>query len=268
MTWFEALLLGIIQGIAEFLPISSDGHLALAALLFDVKEGGLTLTVMLHVGTLLATALILRRRLGLALGDGLRALAAPSLFKTTAGGRDALFVVLASIPTAVIGLTLRDAVDAWTYSPNAIGWGFLATAICLLASLGARPGHQDSPSWHAALAVGAMQGLAVLPGVSRSALTITCLLYLGLARARAFELSMLMSIPAVLGAVLLEIPHAMRDIDGVAMAIFATAVAFISGTLALLSLRRVVISGGFAWFALWVGPLSLATLALARSWPH
>jgi len=204
MSWLEALLLGLIQGIAEFLPISSDGHLALAALLFDVEEGSLTLTVMLHIGTLFATALILRRRLGLALADGLRALTSPSLFKTTAGGRDALFVVLASIPTALIGLTLRDAVEAWTHSPTAIGWGFLATAVCLLASIWARTGAQESPGWSGALAVGAMQGLAVLPGVSRSALTITCLLFLGLTRARAFELSMLMSIPAVFGAVLLE----------------------------------------------------------------
>jgi len=264
---FEAILLGFIQGVAEFLPISSDGHLALAALLFDVKEGGLTLTVMLHVGTLLATALVLRQRLGTAIAEGARALGNPEIFSTTPGGRDALFVVGASVPTALIGLGLRDAVEVWTYSPWAIGFGFLATTLCLVVSVWAKPGLLESPGVRAALLVGVFQGLAVLPGVSRSALTITTLFFLGVQRGRAFELSMLMSIPAVFGAVLLESPHAVRDIQGVGMAVLGTVVAFVTGVIALLLLRSIVVSGRFAWFALWVGPLALATLALARSLP-
>ncbi|HSC87487.1 MAG TPA: undecaprenyl-diphosphate phosphatase [Polyangiaceae bacterium] len=268
MSVWDAFWLGLIQGLAEFLPISSDGHLALAQLLFGIREGGLTLTVMLHVGTLLATALVLRERLGRAVLAGLSALRAPSLFVTDPGGRDALFVVVASVPTAVIGFALRDRVEAWTLDPNVIAAGFAATAVCLLLSTAAQPGEREDPSWGQALLVGAMQGLAVLPGVSRSCLTITTLLFAGIARPRAFELSMLMSIPAVLGAVILETPHALRDLSQPGLAAFGTFVAFVTGVAALLALRRIVVSGKFSWFAAWVGPLALATFALARAWPR
>jgi undecaprenyl-diphosphatase len=268
MSLWDAILLGVVQGVAEFLPISSDGHLALAQLLFGIREGGLTLTVMLHFGTLLATALVLRERLGRAIVAGVRALGQPSLFRTDAAGRDALFVVVASVPTALIGFGLRDAVERWTTDPWAIGWGFVATTACLVASLAAKPGRLEDPSVRAALLVGAMQGLAVLPGVSRSCLTITTLLFLGIARGRAFELSMLMSVPAVFGAVLLETPHALRELDQLGLAALATFIAFVTGVGALLALRRIVVSGRFPWFAIWVGPLSLATLALAHSWPR
>ncbi len=91
--YLESLLLGIIQGITEFLPISSDGHLALAEILFDLKAGGLTFNVMLHAGTLIATHVMLRREVSAAVGGGLAALRRPRLFLESDGGRDALTVV-------------------------------------------------------------------------------------------------------------------------------------------------------------------------------
>jgi len=264
----DAILLGILQGITEFLPVSSSGHLALAGILFDIKDAGLTLNVLLHVGTLVATAVVLHKRLGAALGAGLKALVKPSLFRTTEGGRDALFVVLASIPTGIIGFTIRDQVDAWTRSPTVVGVGFLITAVLLISTRFAKPGAIEHPVWQAALLLGLAQGCAVLPGISRSGTTIALALFLGVQRGRAFELSMLMSIPAVFGAALLEAPKMFSGgLSDVVPALMGAGVASISGIGAMLVLRRMVVGGSFPFFALWMLPLAVATLAMARAWP-
>lgn len=263
----QAALLGVIQGLTEFLPVSSDGHLALAQILFGMKDAGLTLSVMLHAGTFLATLLVLRKRVGPAIYDGLRAFARPSRFSETDGGRDALVVILASIPTAAIGFGLRDLVERWTSSPLVVGMGFALTGAILLSTRWVKPKDREVPTLIGALAIGVAQGIAVLPGVSRSGSTIALALWLGVRPDRAFELSMLMSLPAVLGAVLLELPK-MAGSGNVGVAIVGAVVAFGVGLVALVFLRRVVMRGHFAWFALWVLPLALATLALARAWPR
>lgn len=263
----EAILLGILQGISEFLPISSSGHLALAGILFDLQDAGLTLNVLLHVGTLVATGIVLRQRLLLAFTSGARALLRPSLFRTTPGGQDALFVFIASIPTGIIGLSLRDHVEVWTWSPLVVGLGFLVTSILLVLTRFAPTGVIEHPSAKAAVLLGLAQGLAVLPGISRSGTTIFLALFLGVQRARAFELSMLMSVPAVVGAALVELPHLSEGISELPGAILGAIVACLCGVGAMLVLRRTVVGGLFPLFALWVFPLALATLAMARSWP-
>lgn len=264
----EALLLGLLQGISEFLPISSSGHLALAGMLFGIKDAGLTLNVLLHVGTLVATALVLRHRLTDAVLSGVKALASPTRFRTTRGGQDALFVVLASIPTAIMGLALRDTVDEWTRSPLVVGLGFLFTAALLVSTQFARQGNVEHPGARAALILGVAQGIAVAPGISRSGITIAVALFLGVQRGRAFELSMLMSVPAVFGAALLELPGSLNELDGLLEALLGAVVACVSGVFAMLVLRRMVVGGSFPWFALWVFPLSVATLFMSQAWPH
>ncbi|MCC6215943.1 MAG: undecaprenyl-diphosphate phosphatase [Polyangiaceae bacterium] len=265
-TSIEAIALGVLQGLTEFLPVSSDGHLGLAQVLFGI-EGGLALTVTLHAGTFAATVLVLRRRVVDAIVEASRALASPARFRETAGGRDALAVLAASVPTAAIGLGLREAVERWTTEPLAIGLGLLATACVLTSTRWAREGEADTAGVGVALLVGLAQGLAVLPGLSRSGSTIALALFLGVRRERAFELSMLMSLPAVFGALVLEAPKALRDGFALGPALAGAVVAFVVGVFALLALRRVVVRGAFAAFALWVFPLSLATLALAWAWP-
>jgi undecaprenyl-diphosphatase len=264
----ESVVLGAIQGLTEFLPISSDGHLALTEMLFNFSNKGLALNVMLHVGTLAATLVMLWSRVRPALFDGLAACVKPALFSTVPGARDALVVILASIPTALLGLGLRRSVERWTESPLAVGLGFLATSVVLIASRFAREGKDEQPGVVGALLVGLAQGLAVLPGLSRSASTITVALFLGVKPQRAFELSMLMSLPAVLGATLLEAPKAFGDSALLVPAAVGAAVAFFVGLLALGLLRRIVMAGRFSWFAAWVVPVALATLAMAKAWPH
>jgi undecaprenyl-diphosphatase len=264
----EAVLLGTIQGLTEFLPVSSDGHLALAQILFGVSGSHLTLTVMLHAGTLLATLLVLRARVATAVAEGVRSVVRPARFKETPGGRDALVVILASLPTAMIGFGLRDLVERWTESPLIVGLGFVATAILLISARWAPKGSDETPSMLGALALGIAQGFAVLPGLSRSGSTITLALWLGIKPERAYELSMLMSLPAVTGALLLEAPKALSSPTGLGTAAIGSAVAFAVGIVALVILRRVLKRGAFPLFAIWVVPVALATLALARAWPH
>jgi undecaprenyl-diphosphatase len=263
----DAALLGVVQGVTEFLPISSDGHLALAEILFRLENGGLTFNVMLHAGTLIATLIVLRAQVVRAARAGFAALFKPRLFTSTAGGRDALVVLIASLPTALIGLLLRDPVERWTESPIALGFGFLGTTVMLLVAQLSPQGQREQPTMRGALLVGIAQGLAVLPGLSRSGSTIAIAIWLGVRPDRAFELSMLMSLPAVVGALLLEGRHALEGPFPGAPALLGAAVALVTGVVALLVLRRVVVRGRFGWFAFWVGPLALATLALGLAWP-
>ncbi len=191
----SSIVLGVIQGITEFLPISSDGHLALAQLLLGIEEGGLTFSVMLHAGTLFATLLVLRGRVAPAVVDGTKALVKPSRFSSSSGGRDALVVICASLPTAVIGLVLRDAVERWTHSPMVIGLGFLGTAAVVFSTRFVRVGQREVPSVVGAILIGLCQGLAVLPGLSRSGSTIAAALWLKVRPDRAFDPSRSMSLP-------------------------------------------------------------------------
>jgi len=176
-------------------------------------------------------------------------------------------VVLASLPTALIGLALRDVVESLSRSPLWIGLGFLVTTAFLLLTLRPTQEKTSDPGLRLALLVGVLQGAAVLPGVSRSGLTISVLLLSGVRPARAFELSMLIGIPAILGATLLEIPQMLGELQNLPAGLLGAVVAFLTGLVALLFLRRAVTGGRFGWFALWVGPLSLSTLALAWAWP-
>jgi undecaprenyl-diphosphatase len=263
----HAIILGILQGLTEFLPISSDGHLALAQMLLDVDGGGLTLSVLLHAGTWLATVLYFRERLAKVLLDLWQHARERRLPPPASPGWDAVLVLVATVPTGLIGLALHDLVADWTEEPLATGFGFVITACALTSTLWAKPGALASPTLVGALLLGLAQGAAVAPGVSRSGVTIVAALWLGVRSERAFELSMLMSVPAVAAAVLLELLQG-DPLSGHALALTTGAVtAFGVGLLALSLLRRVVSRGHLGWFALWVLPVALATLALAKAWP-
>jgi len=262
-----ALLLGILQGLTAFFPVSSDGHLALAQMLLEVDGGALTLSVLLHAGTLLATLLYFRQRIARVSLDLWHQLRRGRLPAPSAPGWDVLLVLVAAVPTALIGLSLREVVEQWTDEPLATGFGFVITACLLTSTLWCKPGTRLSPSVLGALLLGVAQGLAVAPGVSRSGITIVAALWLGVRAERAFELSMLMSIPAVAAAVLLELLGG-DPLSGHPLVLLAGAsAAFGMGLLALRLLERVVARGYVAWFALWVLPVALATLALAKAWP-
>jgi undecaprenyl-diphosphatase len=262
----EATLLGVIQGITEFLPISSDGHLAIARLLFGGQLDPAA-TVLLHLGTLSATLIVLRKCARSALVEGMRGVVRPALLKETPGGRDAVVIAIATIPTAVVGLSLKSLSLGESDSPTLVGICFLGSAVAIGSTYWAPAGARRIPTPMGALLVGLAQGFAVLPGLSRSGVTIATLLWLGVAGERAFELSFLISLPAIAGAELLDARHALHgDFGGLAL-VYATFIACVVGVGALEVLRSVLERRVVAVFAIYLVPLGLATLAWGYARP-
>jgi len=260
----DAIILGIVQGITEFLPISSDGHLAITQKLLG-QEASLAITVFLHIGTLLATALVLRQKSAALVVDSFRALGAPKTLWSEAG--DVRTVLFVTIPTGIIGIALKHSVERWSDDPMVIGACFLLSAAVLVSTRWAKNRELLTTTIGGAVFVGCAQGLAVLPGLSRSALTISSLLWLGLSRQRAFELSFLASLPAVLGAVLLEAPKALKVPGSTGPLLMGVLASFVFGVIALVLLRR-ILGGNRVWaFSLYLVPLALATLAWGYAAP-
>lgn len=252
-----AIGLGVVQGVTEFLPISSDGHLALFGLLFEVPEASLVTTVTLHLGTLLATLLVFRADLGQLLRSAWSSLSTPKALLQVPEGKLLACIVVASLPTAVIGLLLEDAVEPLSRSPWAVGLGFLGSALAVLSTRRREAG-ADTFSLGAAFVVGVLQGLAVLPGLSRSASTIASAMLLGLSPQAAFRFSFLLSMPAVAGAALLELgkPGVIAGLSPVAW--IGAGIALVTGVVALKLLRGVLARGRFWLFGLYLIPLGAA----------
>lgn len=250
------MLLGVVQGVTEFLPVSSDGHLALAGFLLELRELPLATVVLMHAGTLLATLLVMRKDLIVLLEGALKEEGGPF----APPRKELMGIVLASVPTVVIGLSLEKHVSAWAEDPRIVGLCLLGTAAFLLLTR-RPPGASEVLRLRHYVAVGIAQGLAVLPGLSRSASTIALAMALGLSPQAAFRFSFLLSLPAVGGAVLLESvkPEAMATLDP--MGALGAVVAFFSGLAALLLLRGAVSRGNFWKFALYVVPLAIWLIA-------
>jgi undecaprenyl-diphosphatase len=262
----EAALLGIVQGITEFLPISSDGHLALAQLLFGGPVDPAA-TVFLHLGTLSATLVVLRKSVRSALVEGARGLVRPSLLKETRGGRDAVVIAVATIPTAIVGLSLKNLSLGESTSPTLLGVCFLGSAMAIGSTYWAPKGNRDAPPHAGALLVGLAQGIAVLPGLSRSGMTIATLMWLGVSGERAFELAFLISLPAIAGAELLDARHAFEAGPEGLILVYATLIAFAVGVGALYVVRDMLQRRVIAVFAIYLVPLGLATLAWGYARP-
>jgi undecaprenyl-diphosphatase len=267
-TSFElAALLGALRGLTEFWPISSSGHLALAQTLFNLGEADRSLSSILRLGTLVASVFFFRKRLLRLLAELWLIVSRSSAPREPARAQDLLFIAVACAPTAVLGLILHDSARAWAEEPLAVGFGFSLTGLLLLSSLWAGTAKVPSPNVLAALIVGVAQGLAILPGISRTAATIVTALWFGVRPERAFELSMLIGIPTVAGAILLDFTQDPAHGAGVLQVLLGLAIATGLGVAALYVMRRAVTQRQLAWFALWVLPLALATLAMARAWP-
>jgi undecaprenyl-diphosphatase len=254
-----AIGLGLVQGVTEFLPISSDGHLALFALLFKIESASLALTVLLHVGTLLATALVLRADLASLARATLSGLRHPVSFARTPEGELLLKLALASVPTAVIGLLLERYVEALTHDPWTVGAGFLGSALAVSSTRGRVDG-SDTLGWGSVMMVGLVQGLAVLPGLSRSGVTIAWALALGMSAPAAFRFSFLLSLPAVAGAALLELSNPDVLAGFAPGAWLGALVAFITGYVALRLVRGLLVRDRFWLFAVYLVPLSAVML--------
>ncbi|MFT5288347.1 MAG: undecaprenyl-diphosphatase [Planctomycetota bacterium] len=258
-------LLATIQGLTEFLPISSSGHLVLAQSALGLSEPGLAIEVIVHLGTLLAVFAVYRRDiLGILRGMGAGA------------WREPLLVLLATLPTVYAGLVHGDQIEQLFGSPRFAAKMLFVTAAILLigewarrrqlrigpeldraeeagaASAQAKPGIL-LPTWWGALAIGLAQSMAIMPGISRSGSTIAVGLLVGLAPMAAARFSFLMAIPAILGAAVLKLPNALEQESGLSAADlgFSALIAAIVGWISLRLLLSFLGRGAFAWFALY-----------------
>ncbi|MDR1621903.1 MAG: undecaprenyl-diphosphate phosphatase [Synergistaceae bacterium] len=259
-TW-QILVLGVVQGVTEFLPISSSGHLALLQTFFELPAGNLlAFDLMLHCATVLAVMLFFREDIAAIGTQWCRGLFLKKA-RETEGWRCAWLILAGTVVTAVVALPLEGAVEKAMSSRFAVGVGLLVTAglLCLVPLV---PERQKALSLRTALLVGLVQGLAVFPGVSRSGSTLAVALFMGLTGRDAFRLSFLMSIPAILGASLLEAVYILRHPFSVLPdgCFWAALIAFALGCLSLAFLRRLVLSGKWPYFGLYCFLLGLTVI--------
>lgn len=265
MTIFYAIILGILQGIAEFLPISSSGHLALAQHLLGLKDIPLLFDVFLHLATLGAVILFFRKKIWMLLCVfcrmciGKKADAEENLYR-----RYILGVILATLVTGAIGILVEKKLNALPV--KFICGGFIITSILLLIASFVEKRNkrnvQTAPLWWQSLIIGFAQGLGTLPGISRSGATISGSLLCGVTREVAGEFSFIASIPAIVGAFFLEL----KDLGEVGTAIgiepvvAGCAAAFASGFIALTLLMKMIRNGKLGWFAVYLVPVGIIGL--------
>jgi len=242
MNYLEAALLGIIQGLTEFLPVSSSGHLVLGEALLKVKQPGVAFEVIVHLGTLLSVLFYFRTRLMQLVR---------SVFDTSMRTERAMvgYLIIATIPAGFAGLLLEDFFEQ-VFSAPAMTSGFLIlTGLILLSTKFHKPGGKPV-TLGSCIVMGLGQAVAILPGVSRSGTTIASGMWAGVRPAEAAEFSFLLSIPAIAGAAVLKSPE-LIGLDQALLGpyLVGAALSFIAGLIAVSSLLAIIRRGKFEYFA-------------------
>jgi undecaprenyl-diphosphatase len=244
MNLLEAIVLGVVQGLTEFFPVSSSGHLVLAEALLDVNPPGVAFEVMVHLATLLSVLVLYRRRIVELIVGGLRRRPADLRYLGMLG--------VATVPAALVGVTLSGAIAGVFDLPLVAAVSLLVTGSVVYSIRWLAAGcDRPDPGWSGSLRVGIAQALALLPGISRSGCMVAAALHAGTKREIAAEFSFLLSVPAILGASALEIPELAGGAAGIGgAALLAAALsAFLAGVLAILLFLRWLRGGRFHRFA-------------------
>ncbi len=251
----KSIVYGLVQGLGEFLPISSSGHLLLAQRIFGDTEGSHLSTVLLHVATLAAVCIVYREQIW-------ELIRKPFQKKT-------LYLVIATAVTVVVMLIMKKLLNVTEEIEfRMLGYCFIFTALILTAAEFARHNVKrrytaDTMKWQHPIVIGALQGIAILPGVSRSGSTITGALFCGVKKKSAAEFSFLLSIPAILGGAVLEIPdlieNGMGDFSWYGTLI-AMLVAGVSGYFAVRFMIRLITKRSFMGFIIYTAALGAFVL--------
>lgn len=261
MDWLEALVLGIIQGLTEYLPVSSSGHLAIGQALFGMDDGAdnLMFTVVVHVATVLSTLVVLWSEIDWILRGLFK-------FELNAETKYALNILVSMIPVGIVGVFFKD------YVEEIFGSGLLVVGCCLLITASlltfsyfAKPRQKEHISWKDALIIGIAQAIAVLPGVSRSGSTIATGLLLGNKKESLAQFSFLMVIPPILGEALLDVMKAVKGeavlggIEALPLTIGFLA-AFLSGCVACKWMISIVKRGKLIYFGIYCAVVGVITI--------
>lgn len=263
MDWIQALILGLVQGLTEYLPVSSSGHLAIGSYLFGVDgEDNLAFTIMVHVATVLSTLVVLWKEIDWIL---------KGLFKFQLNDETKYFIniVVSMIPVGIVGVFFKDKVEEVFGSGLLIvGIMLLFTAVLLTFSYYAKPRQREHITLRDAFIIGLAQACAVMPGLSRSGSTIATGLLLGNKKEKLAQFSFLMVIPPILGEALLDVlkgikgEQAFGNIDVLPLAVGFVA-AFVSGCLACKWMISIVKRGKLIWFGLYCAVAGAATIVFS-----
>ena len=254
MTIWEAILLGIIQGATEFLPVSSSGHSVLVPLLFNLESPSLGAVAIAHLGTLIAVLLYFRTDLIQLITGSLQAVQKQTFLKN-ADFRLAVWIVIGTIPAVVVGYLFKDAFDGLSGHPRAVALILLGTAAILVIGELLLSGKKRLEEMNGvdAVWIGLLQALALFPGISRSGSTIMAGLFRGLNRELAARYSFLLGIPAIAGGGLLSVIDLMQSNDATPIAIYLVvlAVSFVVGYACIVWLLTLVRRYSFYGFAIY-----------------
>lgn len=268
MDWLQALIMGIFQGLTEYLPVSSSGHLAIAGELLGVEdpEKVMTFTVAVHVATVLSTIVILWKEI-VWIFKGLFRPLSDNGGKMNDEQKYCLNIIVSMIPIGIVGLFFKDYVEQAFSGLVLVGCCLLVTSLLLGFSYFAKPRTREHITVKDAIIIGVAQAIAVLPGLSRSGSTIGTGLIIGNKKESLAQFSFLMAIPPILGMALLDLKdmikmgmsEAMADISSLALAVGFVA-AFVTGCLACKLMINLVKKGKMIWFAVYCAVAGVAVL--------
>jgi undecaprenyl-diphosphatase len=253
MSWWQVVVLAVVQGLTEFLPVSSSGHLAIVSRLFFADDAGASFTAVSQLGTELAVLVYFARdiwRIGKAWFNGLLVTA-----HRNADYRMGWYVIIGTIPICIIGLLFKDEIrtgvrNLWVIATALV---VFSAVIALAERLGRQTRHVDQLNWRDAIVVGVAQTLALVPGISRSGATISAGLFLGVDRELAARFGFLLAIPAVFASGLFSLPDAFHPVlEGMSATgpqlLVATVIAFVVGLAAVAWLLRFLVHHSMYWF--------------------
>ena len=256
MDWIQAFILGIIQGLTEFLPISSSGHLVLAQHFLGIETPGVLLEVILHMGTLVAILIYFH--------DDIRQLFQSALKDQENSRKYIMHLVIATVPAVCIGLLFQDIIET-TFTPSIVKWMLFVTGVVVGSTYFFQNRSRRDLVAITALCIGFAQAFAVLPGISRSGVTISLALMIGVQHEKAAQFAFFMAIPVLLGAGLLQLFTIDYQVTISFMPLF---VGFISsgvtGYLVINWLLAVVSRGKFYLFSLYCFMISLLSFIMIK----
>jgi len=258
MSWWESIILGLVQGLTEFLPVSSSGHLVLGQYVLGLEAGGngVLFEVLVHFGTVLSIAWVYRRRLGVLIRDVVVHAMKPGSWKSSYSDqpnfRMGVHILLTMIPTGLVYVFLGDRIEAAFGSPRLAAGMLLVTGTLLLLTMWSNKGKRRVGAGNSLL-IGLAQAAAMIPGISRSGATICTAMYQQIDPEEAADFSFLMLLPVVVGATVLKLGEAVSALDGAAWGVMLPGVvaAFLSGIVAIRLVITFVKRGQFHLFAVY-----------------